>query len=301
MKSLIPPSKVIQGHPDHALLSAIKSEIIRRAGGEAQFKSWFAQMLRDSIDFIIETPKTGRRLITELASTEKTYLGTRVEIEIKGELILKKGKLDAIILGHDVDIKNTIGSTWMIPREAIGHPMILVASDENTAKFYVGLMVAHTHNLTAGQNQDKKNSVSAAGFSNILWLFNGESYPRNFWMTLPPKTVAHIVSQPNGNARITELFRTVQRKPIDRSLIDATARQKDFMRRTRSDKTNGRKGTRDILAEEGMLVLNGHYDKKLIADLGLPKCGQSQFISYTVKDAADVNLASKHGKKVTPP
>lgn len=40
MKSSIPPSKVVQGHPDHALLSAIKSEIIRRGSGEAQFKSW---------------------------------------------------------------------------------------------------------------------------------------------------------------------------------------------------------------------------------------------------------------------
>ena len=76
-------------------------------------------MLRDCIDDVIMTAKTGRRSYEELEKTEKTYIGTRVEIELRALLRLRKGRLDTVILGHDVDIKHTMGSNWMIPTEAV--------------------------------------------------------------------------------------------------------------------------------------------------------------------------------------
>ncbi|SLN12999.1 Type-2 restriction enzyme NaeI [Aquimixticola soesokkakensis] len=249
-------------------------------------------MLRQCVDDVIMTPKTGRRSYDELEKTEKTYIGTRVEIELRAMLRLPKGKLDTLILGHDVDIKNTMGSNWMIPTEAVDHPCILVAADEVRAACYLGLVVARPDYLTLGQNKDSKKSISALGFANIMWLLLDHPYPPNFWRTVPPDVIERIFAGKSGNQRMANLFREVQREPITRDVVEAVAQQQDFMRRIRSD--NGR-GTRDQLAREGILLLSGHYDAPLIEALGLPHCTGSEFVSYRPVSQPEANLASQHG------
>ena len=142
MKKSIPDSIVVPGHPDYDFLTGLADEITKRAGGPKALGQGFSAMLRQCVDDVIMTPKTGRRSYDELEKTEKTYIGTRVEIELRALLRLPKGKLDTLILGQDVDIKNTMGSNWMIPTEAIDHPCILVAADEKRAKCFLGLIVA---------------------------------------------------------------------------------------------------------------------------------------------------------------
>ena len=100
MKQSLPTSIVLNGHPDFQLLSSIAAEIIQRAGGAAALSEGFSTMLRQCVDDVIMTPKTGRRSYDELEKTEKTYIGTRVEIELRAMLNLKKGKLDTVILKH---------------------------------------------------------------------------------------------------------------------------------------------------------------------------------------------------------
>jgi len=292
LKKSIPDSIVVPGHPDYDLLTGLADEITKRAGGPKALEQGFSAMLRQCVDDVIMTPKTGRRSYDELEKTEKTYIGTRVEIELRALLRLPKGKLDTLILGKDVDIKNTMGSNWMIPTEAINHPCILVAADEKRAMCFLGLIVAKLDYLTAGQNKDAKKSVSAEGFANILWLLNERPYPPNFWQTVPSDAIERIFSGSSGNQRMASLFREVQDAPIKREVVEAVAKQKDFMRRIRSD--NGR-GTRDILLRESILLLSGDFDAGLIKQLGLPKCSGSEFISYQVKTAQDVDIASKHG------
>jgi hypothetical protein len=292
LKKKIPDSLVVPGHRDHNLLSALADEIRKRAGGTEELEHKFAHMLRRCVDDVIMTPKTGRRSYDELEKTEKTYIGTRVEIELRAMLGLPKGKLDTLILGQDVDIKNTMGNTWMIPTEAVDHPCILVAADEERAVCYLGLFVARLDNLTAGKNKDAKRSVSSAGFENILWLLKEHPYPSNFWHLVPRETIDRIFSGKSGNARMAALFREVQEIPITRDVVEAVAQQKDFMRRIRSD--NGR-GTRDILAREGILLLSGDYDADLIGKLSLEPCVGSEFISYEPKTENEVATASEHG------
>lgn len=292
MKKKIPDSIVVAGHRDHNLLTAISDEITKRAGGDAALTSKFSAMLRQCVDDVIMTPKTGRRSYDELEKTEKTYIGTRVEIELRAMLHLPKGRLDTVILEQDVDIKNTMGSNWMIPTEAIDTPCILVAADEVRATCFLGLFVARTDYLTLGQNKDSKKSVSALGFANILWLLLDHPYPPNFWRTVEPDVIERIFSGSSGNLRMATLFREVQKKPIIRDVVEAVAQQKDFMRRIRSD--NG-KGTRDHLALEGILLLSGHYDAPLISALGLPHCTGSEFVSYRPMLQAEVNLAAQYG------
>ncbi len=296
MKKTIPDSRVVIGHRDHALLSAIGAEITLRAGGPDALAQCFGEMLRRCIDDVILTPKTGRRSYDALEKTEKTYIGTRVEIELRALLRLPKGRLDTVILGHDVDIKNTMGSNWMIPSEALGQPCILVAADEDRAVCFLGLIVARVDYLTASGNRDSKKSISSQGFKNIFWLLRGHPYPSNFWRSVSAKTVDRIFAEPSGNRRLAVLFQELQRQPISRDVIAAVAQQHDFMRRIRSDK--GR-GTRDRLAREGVLLLSGQCDGALIAALGLPACPADAFLSHRVTSQIEADLAERHGFKLT--
>lgn len=292
MKKNIPDSVVVAGHPDHALLSAVGAEIIDLAGGKAALAAKFAAMLRQCVDDVIMTPKTGRRSYDELEKTEKTYIGTRVEIELRAMLRVPKGKLDTVILDHDVDIKNTMGNNWMIPTEAVDHPCILVAADEARALCYLGLVVARLEYLTTGKNKDSKRSISAQGFQNILWLLCEHPYPANFWRTVPSDAITRIFSGQSGNQRMANLFRDVRDTPITRDVVEAVAQQKDFMRRIRSDK--GR-GTRDILAREGIALLSGDFDAGLIAQLSLPPCSGSEFISYKAGSQQEAQIIREFG------
>ena len=274
------------------MLDAIAADITRRAGGAAALAAGFSALLRTCVDDVIMTPKTGRRSYDELEKTEKTYIGTRVEIELRAMLRLPRGKLDTVILGHDVDIKNTMGSNWMIPTEAVDHPCILVAADEARALCYLGLIVARPAYLTRGQNKDAKKTISADGFAHILWLLRDHPYPPNFWRTVPANVIDDIFAGRTGNQRMVALFGAVQGRPITRDVVQAVAQQQDFMRRIRSD--NG-KGTRDHLARAGILLLSGHYDAPLIAALGLPPCTGSEFVSYQPTRQSEVDLAAAHG------
>lgn len=249
-------------------------------------------LLREVVDDVIQTPRTGRRSYDELEKTEKTYIGTRVEIMLRALLSLPRGRLDAVVAGHDTDIKHTMGNNWMIPGEAIGHPCILVAADEVRARCHFGLIVARPEYLTASENRDAKKSISAAGFAHIRWVFADHPYPPNFWRTIPAASVDRIVSGRTGNDRVMSLFREVQGVPITRETVEGVARQKDFMRRIRSD---GGRGTRDLLAAEGILLLSGKYDGPLIRALGLP---MGDFVAHTPTSAQELALARAAGWRV---
>ncbi|MEP0709844.1 MAG: NaeI family type II restriction endonuclease [Parvibaculum sp.] len=293
----IPESLVREGHPDHERLHPIYQDIVQRAGGLAALRTDIPEMLRECIDAVIQTPKTGRRSYEELEKTEKTYIGTRVEIMLRAHLGLPKGKLDTVVAGEDVDIKHTMGSNWMIPTEAVDHICILVAADEAKAQCYLGLIVAKPEYLTAGQNKDAKKSISAHGFSQILWLIAGEHYPPNFWRTLPPGDVEAIFAETSGNGRVTALFRAVQKVAISRDVIDAVARQKDFTRRIRADDGHG---TRDRLAQEGIVLLCGTTtaQKKLIKRFGLQVRDRGDYISYRVTTEEEKTAARAAGFNV---
>lgn len=277
MRPNLPPSLVLPGHPDFALSSAIVADLEQRAGGAGKLAENVPALLREVIDDVIQTPRTGRRSYEELEKTEKTYIGTRVEIMLRALLSLPRGRLDAVVAGHDTDIKHTMGGNWMIPGEAIGHPCILVAADEIRARCYLGLIVARPEYLTTGTNRDAKKTVSAAGFAHIRWIFADHPYPPNFWRTIPAASVERIVSGRTGNDRVMALFREVQDVPISRDTVEGVARQKDFMRRIRAD---GGQGTRDRLAAEGILLLSGKYDGPQIRALGLP---MGDFIAHRLK------------------
>jgi hypothetical protein len=289
LRSKLPASLVVAGHPDLGVLTSIADDLETRAGGPGRLAQDVPSLLRDVIDDVIQTPRTGRRSFDELEKTEKTYIGTRVEIMLRSLLTLPRGRLDAVVLGHDTDIKFTMGDNWMIPSEALGHVCILIAADEVRARCYFGLFLARSEHLTVKGNRDGKKTLSAAGIAHVLWIFCDHPYPANFWRMIAPDAVERIFAGKGGNARVMALFREVQGVAISRGTVEGVARQSDFMRRIRSD--NG-KGARDRLATEGILLLSGTYDGPLIRALGLP---MGDFVSYRIKGEIDRSLAQAAG------
>ncbi len=242
-----------------------------------------AQLIRRAIDEVIDAPRTKRLILTECEKTEKTYLGTKVEILFRDAIGQPKGEyLDLNLGGVDTDIKHSVGTAWMIPREALHKPCVLISENEETARFNLGLIICRPENLTAGGNRDQKLQVSAHGREQALWLARNEPYPANIWQGFDPDLLATINAHRGGAARVAELFRNLQGKPIPRTAIAAIAAQLDPLKRVRA---NG--GARDILRPEGIAILWGQNDRALIGALGLPRLLSDQFVSFAPRTASE--------------
>ncbi|APY14771.1 hypothetical protein GJU94_06170 [Brucella sp. 10RB9214] len=278
-------------HPDFKLVSMIVETMLLAAGGLAEFEVQVPLILRNAIDEVIDAPRTRRFLLSETEKTEKTYLGTKVEILIRSYLRAPKGLiLDMNIAGVDVDIKNTMQSNWSIPKENVGRPALLIRSSESRAVCDVGVGVLHDAYLRAGENRDTKRGLASAHFNDIWWILRDHPYPVNFWQILTPEQRQKLVDSGRGTKRLAALFTLVQRRPISRSQVHALAQQHDYMKRMRR---NG--GARDILAAKGIALLSGAYDQEAIKFLGLGTVTREEFISTTPQSIDETIYLRKIG------
>jgi hypothetical protein len=257
---------------DHALIQVrdfliAKPDLIGTVG----------QAIRKSFDEVIDGPRTGRYCMEQLEKTEKTYIGTKIEIVLRNELNLERGKvLDNLIAGHEVDTKFTVGSTWMIPREALGQLCLLVTGNDNTGHCRVGLLRMVPEVLTIGANQDGKKSVSALGKERITWLAQGPM-PRNFMLDLHESARNEIMSAPSGRQAIRALFRNATGRLIPRAVIEQVAQQKDAAKRAREAKA--------VLAAEGIQVLCATYmeDRSEIIRHGFRQFNEDDWLSMPMR------------------
>jgi hypothetical protein len=263
-------------HADHGLLSPIVDAILDQSGGLAGFALDVPLLIRRAVDEVIDTARTNRFTLSETEKTEKTSLGTKIEILFRHHLRFGKGRiLDLSVRGAEVDIKNTMGGNWAIPLEAVGRPCILIKENERTARCSVGLIIANDAYLNPGKNRDRKRTISKVGLQNVWWLLRDYPYPPNIWESMPLATRDAIMSAGGGTDRVAALFTEVQQRAVSRTTVEHVAQQKDAMKRIRR---NG--GARDVLAPKGIAILWGQKDRALIAELGLPLITQDDFISY---------------------
>jgi hypothetical protein len=273
----MPEQSLNQDHPDYPILAPIVIAIFDRAGDRYGFLTSVPQLIRTAIDEVIDAPRTNRFTLGEIEKTEKTYLGTKIEILLRWQLGLPKGqKLDLAIDGVEVDVKNTMGSSWTIPEESIGHPAILIRSNEQTARCDFGVIVVKELYLTRGRNRDGKRALAAnAILENVWWMLKDDPYPPNFWERLNETEKATIMDAGGGTQRVAKLFEQYQEQPISRILVQAVCQQQDYMKRIRR---NG--GARDILAPKGIAVLWGQRDRAIINQLNLGPVDSEEFISF---------------------
>jgi Restriction endonuclease NaeI len=253
---------------DEALGSVVRFFLERHG-----FAQQAAEVLRRALDEVIDGMRTGRWSVDALEKTEKTYIGTKVEILFKFDFELFDGeKLDTRIQGVEVDIKCTVLRNWMIPKEAVGEVCLLVRIDDARSKFWIGLIRAGKSVLRTGENRDGKASLSAEGQKSIRWIVKEGALPENFLAALEPETRRRIMECRSGQARIEMLFRLVQGKIIPRVAIETVARQKDPMKRVRDARKN--------LLAEGILVI-GHQggDPQVAKARGFPAPRKGEMIA----------------------
>lgn len=181
------------------------------------FQERAAVAIRDAVNEVLRGERTGRYSIDQLTKQEKAHIGTQVEIAFLLEFFgLRQGSLlDTTVEGIEVDIKNTIGSNWMIPPEAVGQICFLVEINEANRCFSIGVLRTDLLLLTQ-PNRDYKRSINTIGRQQIRWLVKNAVLPVSIFLRIPEGLNKEIWAQGEdgrkrqGQARITHLFRVVQ-------------------------------------------------------------------------------------------
>jgi hypothetical protein len=246
-----------------------------------------ATVIRDTLDQLYDGQHTGRWNYQQLHKTEKTHMGTLVEINLHRQFLFDDGDAtDYCIAGVDVDCKYSMTyGGWEFPPEAIDHICLVVSANDASSSWSAGLMRVRDSYLRGKPNRDAKRQVTAASRSRIreLWPAHGQ-LQENLFLRLSDKARERIFEARakhgalHGQAKTNELFRSVQGRIIRRAELATVAQQDDFMKRAR-----GNGGARTHLCPEGILVL-GHQDNDplVAAALGLPIPKKGEFISARV-------------------
>jgi Restriction endonuclease NaeI len=278
MSRRFPPSNVGPRHPDFAMLSKIRDGIYSKAGGPERLAEHLPRLMKEAVDFVLDPVRTGRTIIEQLDKVEKTFIGLKIEHYLRDWLGVPKGlQRDLQIDGQEVDIKNTIGTTWMIPPETYRteEPCLLIASAKFDGRCWLGIVVARKEYLTSEKgNRDSKRQLSAEGKKNIMWLVEDVAYPRSTWDGLNMTRFMELRRIKGGKKRAAQFFRENIGRKVHRTIVQSLLfDQRDFMKRVR-----GNGGARDDLKKEGILILSGVYDAKLAKRRRI-KLGRDEFVA----------------------
>ncbi|WP_324701310.1 NaeI family type II restriction endonuclease [Micrococcus sp. HOU01] len=213
----------------------------------------------DAVDHVLDGAYTGRMAITDLEPQEKTQIGIKLESRILEALALpKEGPLDTTIEGVAVDIKNSVGTSWMISIEDQCRICLIIGVDQVNDRFSARLMRTHRKFLgktTAKGNGDKKRGISTKSQADYaIPLFDPEwtPLPRNPLRDLTPEQHKIVFAPGNGlKVRATHMFSFLPGVVIPRrALLTVGTRLLDPMRRIRQAKDA-------LLKEHGLVLLNG--------------------------------------------
>jgi hypothetical protein len=245
----------------------------------------FARIVRETYDQLYDGQRTSRYRWDQLAKTEKTHMGSLIEINLQREFSFDDGnKMDFAIGGVDVDCKWTMtDGKWMIPREAMGHVLLVVTGTDQKSNWSAGVVrVDGERALKPTVNQDLKSNLTEKKLDEIIWLWRHAPMAENVLLHMDPADVAAILAQSSGQQRVNELFRRASNRAIPGGVIATVANQKDFMKRVRA---NG--GARTTLQREGYIVLGQYRAHVQIAKtLGLPSIGPGESMASRLVMAA---------------
>tara|TARA_Y100000034_G_C6896919_1_gene413723 strand:+ start:208 stop:735 length:528 start_codon:yes stop_codon:yes gene_type:complete len=153
-----------------------------------QFNDRIASCAKQAIEFVLDPIYTSRKSIEELSKTEKTIIGTKYEQVLTTEFNFDEDSiLDCQLNSIPFDIKFSCRGRWMIPQECYKIQGLCLCTELNDDTLSVGVIKTSPENLTKGQNQDKKLTISKKGRANMNWLIQNKkieikpSALRMFW------------------------------------------------------------------------------------------------------------------------
>lgn len=276
-------------HPDFERLNRIRRGVIQRAGGEARLIVEFPQLVQEAIDFVLDPIRTARTRIVELDNVEKTFVGLKIEHYFRDFIDVPKGLRDLTIDDDDVDVKNTVSTTWMIPPETYGDggPCLLIRVADSSRRCWLGLMLARLEYLNA-PNRDGKRGVSAYGKRQIMWIVEGIQFPASYWAGIDMNRFRELRRIKGGAKRAALFFEEYLGRPIHRRIVQSLLfDQEDYMKRLR-----GNGGARDLLAPMGIRLLSGQYDSVTARELRIPPLSRKEFLAVRIASPPSVLLES---------
>jgi len=196
--------------------------------------------VQQAVGHILDGANTGRFYLQDddVDSDEKAAVGTQLQYRVIRVLDLDKlPPLDTVIEGVAVDIKNTVGDDWMIPKEAQCELCLLMRIDARNDRFSASLMRTHEVLLNQG-NQDKKRSIqrdAVRQYSVPLFDPPWVPLPRNPLRDLTREQRAVVFNPRVGQTRrIVALFSYLPQTVLQRDvLLTVCAGFKDPLRRVR--------------------------------------------------------------------
>jgi hypothetical protein len=293
------PPPMSKGHPDISGARQEPPDDLREIAawfeGQEDARRRFGFVFRDALDFMLDGQHTGRWHYDHLSKTEKTHLGSMIEITFAKEFEIEEGRLiDWRVAGQDIDCKFSRSMYgWEFPLEmyaqsystghknTIDHPAFVAWMCDDTNEWAVGLVRISDGLLRFHPdgrprwNGDRKRKIADEHQDEIYWLFGGvqDDLPRNAILDLSAAERAGALnSSTSGNMRMKVLFTAVQQQLIDRGTILTVGQQDDSPRRARDSRT--------LLAKSGIALLGhmeGHPDVALA--LGLDVCEKGQWMS----------------------
>ncbi|MEU4116470.1 NaeI family type II restriction endonuclease [Kitasatospora sp. NPDC028055] len=234
--------------------------------------SRMGRALRESIDEVLDGARTGRFDLAAVSKVEKVYLGTRVEINVQHAFPFNDGNvMDYEIAGVEVDCKfSQRQGSWLFPHETTGRVCLLIWADDQTSRWSAGLIRADSQYLSSLQNRDGKSTLAPWARSGVRWLWRDMPLKENILLHMPPEDREAVMHAGSAVSRILELFRRVQRRPLDANCLQTVAQQGDYPKRVRDARVR--------LRDEGIVVI-GSLQKRLAERLGLPVPDQSEWVS----------------------
>ncbi|MDZ4827141.1 MAG: NaeI family type II restriction endonuclease [Actinomycetota bacterium] len=249
-----------------------------------------AAVLRESIDQVLDGPRTGRFRYEDLRKTEKTHVGTIVEINLGKEFDLADGDTtDYRIAGIEVDCKYSMRlGGWELPLESLGHIVLLLWADDAQGCWSAGLWRVDEAHLSGQGNRDRKRKMSRAGQDQIRWLWQRWPLEENLLLHLPAEELEAIFRHGGGQQRINELFRLVQGRIVRREVVLTVARQKDGPKRARDARLPRH------LGREGIIVLGHDAAEVAVAEhLGLATPIKGEWIAVRVTPVDETSTRRK--------
>lgn len=244
------------------------------------------KVIRHTFDQIYDGRHTGRYRLDQLSKTEKTHIGSLIEINLRREFddLFSDGELlDFSVDGVEIDCKYSKDfGGWMIPPEAWGKLLLVCTADDAKSEWSIGVVRATEDRMNSGNNRDAKRTLKRVVMNDVDWIHAGADLPENILLHIDRELADQILSHSSGQKRINDLLRSVTGRPIGRGTIETVAQQDDPMKRLR---TNG--GASSHLAQEGILVIGGTYEShRMIArDLGAQVPTRSETISLPIVPA----------------
>lgn len=226
-------------------LEAAYQEVLRRSNRDPV--AFFAAALRNSIDSVIDGPRTGRYSASQLDKNEAAYIGTRIEIMARSELELpRQPPLDTVIADVPVDFKWSGASSWMIPGEYTdgarypGRPLCLLLGTHGPRKDRFSVYLARPIHTSLRGNSDGKVSFARGNLKaqpTHSWrtLVENELLPPTYLSQLPAPVLTAILSAPAGQQRVDNLMMATRDQVVPRLGLASVAQQQDPTRRVRQD------------------------------------------------------------------